>query len=110
MLLTPGVIAGAPLVPRLINHPFRCEREREKGWTRESFGKCYRKGRGDRHTALFPKLFLIVAVWLRQVPQWQHSKNKSLLIRLWKFSKCLDPLLVDLEEGLLEVQKLFLLH
>lgn len=30
MLLTPGVIAGAPLVPRLINHPFRCERERER--------------------------------------------------------------------------------
>lgn len=83
---------------------------REKGRTRESFGKCYRKGRGDRHTALFPKLFLIVAVWRRQVPQWQRSKNKSLLIRLWKFSKCLDPLLVDLEEGLLEVQKLFFLH
>lgn len=28
MLLTPGVIAGAPRVPRLINHPFRWEREK----------------------------------------------------------------------------------
>lgn len=48
MLLTPGVIAGAPLVPRLINHPFRYERERED---EGELGKCYRKGGGDRHSS-----------------------------------------------------------
>lgn len=73
----------APLVPRLINHPFRWERESGRKRERESFGKCYRKG-GGGHVALFQKLFLIVAVWCRQVSHWQRSKNKTLLIRLWK--------------------------
>lgn len=101
----------APLVPRLINHPFRWEGERMRKRERESFGKCYGKGGGDGHAALFRKLFLIVAVWRRQVSQWQRSKNKTLSIRLWNFSKCLHPLLVDLrEEGLLEVEKIFLFH
>lgn len=110
MLLTPGVISG--LLWSLASLIILSD-ERGRGWEREreSFGKCYGKGGGDGHAALFRKLFLIVAVWRRQVSQWQRSKNKTLSIRLWNFSKCLHPLLVDLrEEGLLEVEKIFLFH
>lgn len=113
MLLTPGVISGLlrSLASLIILSDERGRGgEREKAKERESIGKCYRKG-GDGDAARFWKLFLIMTLWRRRASQWQASKNKTLLICLWNFSKCLHPLLVDLqEEGLLEVVKLFLFH
>lgn len=109
MLLTPGVISELlwSLASLIILSDER-GREKKKREGENALVSVTEKEEEMGTQAHFQKSLRIVAVWCRQVSQWQHSKNKTLLIR---FSKCPRPLLVDLrEEDLLDLEQLFLSH